>query len=127
VPGTDLSTAPSKDAVKVGMLCEFRWEMWLMSAVQHPNMVKLEGYSVSPAAIPMEVVSGGDLFEKLRDPCELKLDGLLCGYKEDVLSIPNLIAFGHLEAKTEFELIGSAFCEQSVSVAVGSWDRTLSV
>jgi hypothetical protein len=29
-----------------------------MSAVQHPNVVKLEGYSVRPAAILMEVSDG---------------------------------------------------------------------
>mmetsp|Transcript_10404 Transcript_10404/g.26180 ORF Transcript_10404/g.26180 Transcript_10404/m.26180 type:complete len:295 (+) Transcript_10404:207-1091(+) len=70
------------DKATMDQLREFRWEVWLMSAVQHPNMVKLVGYSVSPAAsILMEVVHGGELYKQLHDPLALKLEDLLCGYK----------------------------------------------
>lgn len=44
----------------------FRNEIWLMSGVSHPNIVKLIGFSLRQESIMvMEYISGGDLYEAL--------------------------------------------------------------
>ncbi|GLD95627.1 hypothetical protein PINS_up004304 [Pythium insidiosum] len=53
-----------EDAVK-----NFRREIWVMSALHHPNIVKLIGASLTPSCyvLVMEYMSNGSLYEYLRD------------------------------------------------------------
>ncbi|KAJ0400766.1 hypothetical protein ATCC90586_002042 [Pythium insidiosum] len=53
-----------EDAVK-----NFRREIWVMSALHHPNIVKLIGASLTPSCyvLVMEYMSNGSLYDYLRD------------------------------------------------------------
>jgi serine/threonine protein kinase/GTPase SAR1 family protein len=45
---------------------EFRKEVWIMSGLQHPCIVNLKGYSLSPClAMVMELIPHGDLYKYL--------------------------------------------------------------
>ncbi|MDP2438257.1 MAG: protein kinase, partial [archaeon] len=52
---------------------EFKHEVYLMSSLEDPNLVKLIGICLPPKlAMVMEVVEGGDLCGQLHDPFRLK-------------------------------------------------------
>ena len=52
---------------------EFEREVWLMSGLNHINVVRLFGVCFEPKpALVMEVVSGGDLYGQLSDPFGLR-------------------------------------------------------
>ncbi len=47
---------------------EFRHEVWIMSGLSHPNLVRLRGFCLQPLCIVTELVEGGSLFDFLSDP-----------------------------------------------------------
>ena len=47
---------------------EFHHEVYLMSLLDHPNVVRLLGICSQPLGIAMEIVRGGDLLTQLIDP-----------------------------------------------------------
>ena len=56
-----------------------------MTTLHHPNIVRLIGVSLSPCALVMELLLGGDLFSFLNDPLGLKalFDSHVIGISED--------------------------------------------
>ena len=55
------------ESMLVAAFAEFRREVWLMSALSHPCITNLKGYSMKPLSMVMELVSGGDLWGYLHD------------------------------------------------------------
>ena len=56
---------------ETALMDDFEREVWIMSMLQHNNIVRLYGVSFSPPAMLMEVVDGGDLLAQLQDPFSL--------------------------------------------------------
>ncbi|KAL6046584.1 Myotubularin-like phosphatase domain [Balamuthia mandrillaris] len=46
----------------------FRHEVWLMSGIEHPNVVRFMGFCMDPFCLVTEFIPGGNLFDFLHNP-----------------------------------------------------------
>jgi small GTP-binding protein len=74
--------AGTSSSVLSDAIAEFRREAWLMSTLEHPSILRLEGFSLRPPALILELVRGGDLYQTLVDP--LRLLGVLQRFERAV-------------------------------------------
>src|SRR3989338_8447772 len=122
---------------------EFFREIWVMQSLSHPNILPLFGVSVLPPAIILEYMSGGNLYDELRDPSRICFEKLLTDFVSQMsldLSnydlnpavcefAPSLLTIGHpnecwlnlLKGKVSLERMISRASEDALEEFKSSW------
>eukprot|EP01133_Synstelium_polycarpum_P001517 gene1517-1772_t len=67
-PTTSLSSIEINDISLSKAFNEFRRECWVMSALEHPNIVQLKGLCLDPLCIVTEYLPQGNLYKFLHSP-----------------------------------------------------------
>ena len=75
----------------------FRHEVWMMSALSHPNIVQLRAFSLNPFFLILEWVSNGDLYQWLHKP-DLAARLTVPLRQRMALDIANAMAFLHSQS-----------------------------
>jgi serine/threonine protein kinase/GTPase SAR1 family protein len=70
----DVSSSSSSSTATISPKAfqELQHEAWLMSSLDHRNIVRLHGYVLDPPALVLELMEGGTLYALLHDPASLR-------------------------------------------------------
>jgi len=91
--GTEVAVKKLKNPLR--SFEEFRREVWIMSGLQHPNLLSLRGYTLNPCCLVLDYMKEGDLFQFLhRDEWAAKREQVAKQWNVLMLKIAKDIAKG---------------------------------